>query len=307
MTNRMHMPRTLAITLPFVALALTGCSSRPESKDIETALGEVYECPVLEVKGVKKIDGEPGPQGSYDVAFEYTVAFKGGDAGGIKLMSDWLNLASESAAISKALIGFDRQAPATDLRKMRISAYQTQVGAELEKLIPCAGPQIDAIVRPLLDAGREALAGSTGAVGVPIGMPIGVHVVRTGRMVRSEAGWYFKVLTAGFNAFDIVTSRPVAFALPASKVPQLLGADAVQGTGAGQQTITGVLRKGLTDSCFAVTVGGAETCYTLPGDADQVQRILTSCGDGDACAVTGTFDDKAESLGSVSKVEKASR
>jgi hypothetical protein len=303
MTNRMHMRRTLAIALSLVALALTGCSSRPESKDIETALGDAYECPALEVKGVKKIDGEPGPQGSYDVAFEYTVAFKGGDAGGIKLMSDWLNLASESVAISKALIGFDRQVPATDPRKMRISAYQTQVGAELEKLIPCAGPQIDAIVRPLLDAGKEALTGSTGAVGVPIG----VHVVRTGRMVRSESGWYFKVLTAGFNAFDVVTSRPVAFALPASKVPQLLGADAVQGAGAGEQTLTGVLRKGLTDSCFAVTVGGAETCYSLPGDADQVQRILTSCGDGDACAVTGTFDDKAESLGAVSKVEKASR
>lgn len=303
MTKRMHMPRMLAIALPFVALALTGCSSRPESKDIETALGDVYECPALEVRGVKKIDGEPGPQGSYDVAFEYTVAFKGGDAGGIKLMSDWLNLASESAAISKALIGFDRQVPATDPRKMRISAYQTQVSAELDKLIHCAGPQIDAIVRPLLDAGKEALAGSTG----PVGVPIGVHVVRTGRMVRSESGWYFKVLTAGFNVFDIVTSRPVAFELPASKVPQLLGADAAQGAGPRQQALTGVLRRGLTDSCFAVTVGGAETCFSLPGDADQVQRILTSCGDGDACVVTGTFDDKAEGLEAVSRVEKAPR
>ena len=68
MTNRIHMPRTPAIALALFAQGLAGCSSRPEAKDIEAALGNVYQCPALAVKGSKTIDGEPGPQGSYGVA-----------------------------------------------------------------------------------------------------------------------------------------------------------------------------------------------------------------------------------------------
>lgn len=303
MTQHTFKPLVLTIAAPLVALALAGCSSRPESKDIEAALGDVYECPALEVKGVKKINGEAGPQGSYDVAFEYAVAFKGGDAGGIKLMTDWLSLANERAEVNKAMLALDRQGSDAAPRRARLEAYETQITAELNKLIPCAGPQIDAVVRPLYDAGKEALAGSAGTVGVPIG----VHLVRTGRMVRSENGWYFKLLTPGFNSFDIVTSRPVALALPPSKVPQMLGAATTQSEGGNERTLTGVLRRGLTDSCLAVTVDGAEKCYGLPGDTGQVQRILTACADGDACSVTGRFDDQAESIVAITKAAKTER
>lgn len=298
MTQHTLRPRTLAIAAPLMALALAGCNSRPESKDVEAALGAVYGCPAFSLQGVKKTNGEPGPQGSYDVAFEYTVAVKGGEAGGVKFMTNWLYLVSEASATRQALAALDRQAPGAPAVEARIQAYDTQVTAELQQLIPCAGPEIDAVVEPLFVSAKEAAASATTA-----GLPIGIRLGRTGRMVRSEQGWYFKALAPGFSSLDMVTSSARPLALSPSKVPQMLGAASAEGVGSAERTLTGVLRRGLTDSCLAVTTDGAEKCYSLPGDPAQAQRILSTCTDGDACRVTGRFDDKAESVVGVSKAE----
>jgi hypothetical protein len=152
-----------------MALALAGCNSRPESKDIEAALGAVYGCPAFSLQGVKKTNGEPGPQGSYDVAFEYTVAVKGGEAGGVKFMTNWLYLVSEASATRQALAALDRQAPGAPAVESRIQAYDTQVTAELQQLIPCAGPEIDAVVGPLFVSAKEAAASATVARVGPAG------------------------------------------------------------------------------------------------------------------------------------------
>jgi len=276
------------------ALLLAGCNSKPGDSDVQAALAAVYECQALEVRDVKKLNGEPGPEGTYEVAFDYTVAFKGGEAGAAKILGDWVHLNKESDAARQARIDVERQSSKDDPRVQTLDAYVKQVDASMEQLVCGDNKEQVAVAVPLFKEGSEALKAGSGMVA----LPTGVRIVRTGLLSKSENGWYFRQLAVGFNSFDILQGRPTVFALPPSKVPTLLNA---QASATGERTLTGIVHARLTDSCFTVTVDSAETCYAFPADPEQARRILSACGDGDRCSVTGKFDMQAESLGSVSK------
>lgn len=293
--------RSLAGVLASLAL-LAGCSDKPSQADVAKALAAVYDCPILEVRDVKKLDGEQGPQGSYDVAVVYTVAIKGDEAAGIKLVTDWVHLRAEREAAVAAVSAVSRQAGRDDSRIKALNAYADQLNGALSALIPCGSPEIAAVVMPLYEKARETFKAGAGSVA----LPVGAQLSRSGRMRRSEQGWYFNQLAAGFSGFELVTARPSAVALPPSKVPGLANVMA-PAAAEGERTLVGTIRRGATDSCIAVVQGGAEKCYGLPGETEQAQRIFGVCGDGDTCAVTGQWDDKAESLGAFGKVEKVAR
>lgn len=293
------MGRLALVTSSLVLLA--GCSDKPSQGDVAKALAAVYECPILEVRDVKKLDGEPGPQGSYDVALSYTVAIKGGDGAGAKLLTEWVHLRAEREAVAAALRVL-HQAPQGDARVKALGAYDDQLTSALSALLPCGGPEMSAVVMPLYEKAREALKAGAGTAA----LPVGAQLSRPGRMRRSEQGWYFTQLAAGFSGFELVTTRPMALAMPASKVPGLVNV-AAPAAAEGERTLVGTIRRGATDSCIAVMQGGVEKCYGLPGEPEQAQRIYGLCGDGDTCAITGTWDDNAESLGAFGKVEKVTR
>lgn len=302
--NITHLDRKTVSCLAVLPLALlaAGCSSKPGPADIEAALAAAYDCPVLEVRDVKKLNGEPGPQGTYNVDFSYTVAIKGGEAAAAKLLTDWVYLRNEAAAATKAgdtlyRGTFTGGVSKGDPRIKAVDAYSDHVREELGKLVPCGGAEILAVVMPMYEQAKESFKAASGT----IAFPTGAQLARPGTLRKSENGWYFVAIAPGFSRFEMVNARPVAAALPPSKVPELMG----QPSG-GEQTLTGTIRVGTADSCLAVG-GGDGKCYGLPSEPAQAKRILDVCNDGDQCTITGQFDDKAESLGAFSKVEKFAR
>lgn len=196
-------------------LALAGCSSsKPGTSDIEAGLAAVYDCPILEVRDVKKLNGEPGPQGTYQVAVTYTVAFKGGESGAAKLLTDWVALRRDDLAAINAQIAMERES-ADDPRLPALKAYGEQTSAALSKLVPCGGKEFEAVVMPLYRQAEEAMKAGAGVAA----LPIGVQLVRPGVMGHSENGWYFRQLAPGFNSFEVLESRPVVFSVRPSKLP----------------------------------------------------------------------------------------
>jgi hypothetical protein len=117
---------------------------------------------------------------------------------------------------------------------------------------------------------------------------------------KSERGWYFRQLPPGFHSFDVLQSRPVVVALPPSKVPGLVGAGAAT---ASERTLTGTVNARLTDSCLNVTTGSTDKCYALPADPGNLKSLLSICGDGDRCHVTGRFNEATSTLEAISKAE----
>lgn len=281
------------LSLPTVLL-FAGCSNKPEAPDIQKALSAEYGCPVVEVLDVEKLNGEPGQQGGYEVAFAYTVAFKGGQAGAIKLLSDWVYLNQEARAAADARFALERQTSKDDPRVQALASYAEQTDAKLTKLVPCDGKEIKAVVIPLYQEAEKVMKAGSGTAS----LPLGARLVRTGVLGKTERGWLFRQLALGFNSFEMQASPPAVISLPQSQVPGILSAKA---PATAELTLAGVIRKGQTDSCVAVTRAGVEKCYGLPVDAT---RIFSICGDGDSCSITGQWDDKTESLTAFTRVEK---
>lgn len=297
--------RVLGLLALAAAALLTGCTSgKPGASDIEHALLEAYGCPAVEFRDVKKLDGAPGPNGTYNVGFSYSVGFKGGEAAAIRFLTEWTHLRSERVVIADALRPLTapgrNHAGTADTEQIAVlKAYETQVEARLNDVQKCSSPDISM----LLDAAQQAIDAKTPTVA----LPVSAQVVKASSMNRTEQGWHLNQVVFNLVSFDLLTSKPAPFALPPSKVPGLLGATQVSTGTEGERTLVGVIRGGATDSCLAVTEGGAEKCYGLPGDAAQAQRIFSACKDGDSCSITGQFDAKSESLGAFSKVEKVAR
>lgn len=297
--NCLHPLKAAALALPLALLA--GCSNKPSQADVAQALAAVYDCPVLEVRDVQKLDGAPGPAGTYDVAMAYTVAIKGGDAVGVRLITDWVSLRAEKAAAVAAVTALQRRPSQDDARIQALEGYTEQLDAALSKLIPCGGAEIQAVVMPLYEQAKEVFKAGNGNAAVPIG----ARLTRPGNLAKSERGWFFNRLALGFSGFELVTAKPSVLTLPPSKVSGLLSASAsAPAASGGERTLVGTIHRGATDSCLAIAVAGTEKCYGLPGEPEQAQRIYGVCGDGDRCAITGQWDDKAESLGAFSRVEK---
>ena len=88
-TCRSTARKSLGLWIAALATTVTlaGCSSRPETADIQKDLAEAYACPILELSEVKKVDGAANGK-SYDVAFTHTLSIKGGAEAAAKLFAE---------------------------------------------------------------------------------------------------------------------------------------------------------------------------------------------------------------------------
>ena len=99
-TARKYLSLRIAVLATTVALA--GCSSQPETADIQKDLAEAYACPILELSEVKKVDGAANGK-SYDVTFTHTMSIKGGAEAAAKLFAEWSHLAGQQLPAKMAL------------------------------------------------------------------------------------------------------------------------------------------------------------------------------------------------------------
>jgi hypothetical protein len=65
------------LTMLAICTCLSACSNKPGDADIQQDLAATYECPILQVSDVKKVDGAEVDGKVYEVAFTYTVSIKG--------------------------------------------------------------------------------------------------------------------------------------------------------------------------------------------------------------------------------------
>lgn len=103
-TCRSTARKSLGVWIAALATTVTlaGCSSQPETADIQKDLAEAYACPILELSEVKKVDGAANGK-SYDVKFTYTVSIKGGAEAAAKLFAEWSHLAGQQLPAKMAL------------------------------------------------------------------------------------------------------------------------------------------------------------------------------------------------------------
>ena len=291
---------TRAVAVVACLLSVAGCSSKPETADIQKDLAEAYACPVIELSDVKKIDGAAADGKLYDVSFTHTVSVKGGAEAAAKLFSEWSTLEAQvqptQIALDKALFEADSRAAQgqlpggrnADPEVRRLTQAKEQLASRLASLMPCE--TIEAVTR--LQVMRSAAEEAAKSGQSQIGVPVAIKVRGAGRMGKAESGWHFAGMPA-FSTVEIVTANATyprfkAEASASSEVRKLVGK----------------VRAGNTDSCLEVPASGDTKCYTLPSDPELVARIFGTCQDGDTCAITGQFDDRSEKLVQFSKAEK---
>ena len=103
-TCRSTARKSLGVWIAALATTVTlaGCSSQPETADIQKDLTEAYACPILELSEVKKVDGAANGK-SYDVTFTHTMSIKGGAEAAAKLFAEWSHLAGQQLPAKMAL------------------------------------------------------------------------------------------------------------------------------------------------------------------------------------------------------------
>lgn len=295
--------------LPIICMsaALSGCSSKPETADIQKDLAAAYACLLIELSDVKKVDGAEANGKLYEVAFTHTVSVKGGADAAAKLFSEWAYLEAQvqpmQIALDKAYFDADvrvAQGQLTggrdaDPEVQRQSKAKEQLAARLAVLMPCE--TIEAVTR--LQVMRTAAEEAAKSGQVQIAVPVAIKVRGNGHMGKAESGWHFADMPA-FSTVEIVTA-PATY--PRFK-PESTTSSSASGN---ERRLVGKIRGGLTDSCLEVATGAESKCYNLPPDSELAARIFNTCKDGDTCAITGQFDDKDERLTQFSKVEKAAQ
>lgn len=247
-----------------ITACLAGCSSRPESGDIQKELSKVYDCPILELSDVKKVDGAENGK-FYDVAFTHAVSIKGGADTAAKLFADWSRLDTGN-----------QWDPVT----LKILPQSCTAAAPLI-LLETMHAQADESFKTHPDRGP---------------VPVSIKAQGQGRMAKTESGWHFIEMPA-LGTGEIVTANAT---YPRFKADV---ATSTNSTSEARRMV-GKVRAGNTDSCLEVPVSGDSKCYTLPGESEVTTRIFSACQDGDMCAITGQFDDKNEKLIQFSKAEK---
>lgn len=290
-----------------VSAALSGCSSKPETADIQKDLAAAYACPLIELSDVKKVDGAEANGKLYEVAFTHTVSVKGGADAAAKLFSEWAYLEAQvqptQIALDKAYFDADvrvAQGQLTggrdaDPEVQRLSKAKEQLAARLAVLMPCE--TIEAVTR--LQVMRTAAEEAAKSGQAQIAVPVAIKVRGNGHMGKAESGWHFADMPA-FSTVEIVTA-------PATYPRFKPEATTSSGASGNERRLVGKMRGGLTDSCLEVATGAETKCYNLPPDSELAARIFNACKDGDMCAITGQFDDKDERLTQFSKVEKTAQ
>ena len=288
-TCRSTARKSLGVWIAALATTVTlaGCSSQPETADIQKDLTEAYACPILVLSEVKKVDGAANGK-SYDVTFTHTMSIKGGAEAAAKLFAEWSHLAGQQLPAKMAL----EQAQATGNVAAITQAEQrlNAMDARLVQIMPCE--TLEAVTRLQVMRAKADEAVKTGQNAAPVS----IKVRGTGRMGKAESGWHFAGMPA-FSTVEIVTANAT---YPRFK------SEATTSTSAPSEArrLIGKVRAGSTDSCLEVSVSGESKCYTLPGEPEVASRIFSACQDGDMCAITGQFDDKNEKLIQFGKAER---
>lgn len=295
---------TRAVAVVVCVVGLAACSSKPETADIQKDLAEAYACPVIELSDVKKADGAAVDGKLYDVSFTHTVSIKGGVDAAAKLFSEWAYLEAQvqptQIALDKALFDADVRAAQgqlpsgrnADPEVRRLTQAKEQLVSRLASLMPCE--TIEAVTR--LQVMRSAAEEAAGSGQSQIAVPVAIKVRGTGRMGKAESGWHFVGMPA-FSTAEIVTATATYPRFKSEAAPNM-------GVPSESRRLVGKVRAGSTDSCLEVSVSGDTKCYTLPGEPEVASRIVSTCKDGDMCAITGQFDDKNEKLIQFGKAEK---
>lgn len=223
--ERKHLGLQIAVLA--ASLALAGCSSQPETADIQKDLAEAYACPILELSDVKKVEGASSGK-FYDVAFTHTMSIKGGADTAAKLFAEWSHLAGQQLPAKMAL----EQAQATGNVAAITQAEQVlnAMDTRLVQIMPCE--TLEAVTRLQIMRTRADEAIKTGQ---PVA-PVAVKIRGQGRMAKAESGWHFAGMPA-FSTVEIVmaTAAYPRFAAPSTPIAAV---DTVPAEAAGTSAVT---------------------------------------------------------------------
>lgn len=219
----------LQIAVLATTLALAGCSSQPETADIQKDLAEAYACPILDLSDVKKVDGAANGK-FYDVAFTHTMSIKGGADTAAKLFAEWSHLAGQQLPAKMAL----EQAQATGNVAAITQAEQrlNAMDARLVQIMPCE--TLEAVTRLQIMRAKADETIKTGQDTTSV--PISVKVRGQGRMAKAESGWHFAGMPA-FSTAEIVTA-PATYPRFAAPSTPIAAADTVPTEAAGSGSVT---------------------------------------------------------------------
>lgn len=273
----------------FIA-GLTACSSKPSSTDIQKEMVAAFDCPILELSEVNKVDGAAVSDNLYDVSFTYTLGVKGGQTAATKLLSEYAFLADQRDLAIKirdgAMLQRDKQ------KEQTTSVLVSQIISRMNTLQPCRSPLATSRIGVML-VGFESAAKSGQE---KISAPWAEKIYGQGRMRKSESGWRF-IGMPHLILKETVKSEPVDY----PKFNPLVTED-VQGS-ATEKAITarGKLISGRQDSILEGENGEGPSFMTQSAVA---KAIFAVCGDGDICEVQGKVDPRDGFLTSVSSVKK---
>lgn len=165
---------------------LVGCSSKPGAGDIEKALTESLQCPMLEVSDVKKTDGIALGEG-YKVSYTYGLKLVGGGDASLKLFSEWLKVVDAQVAAADEIDKVMRSREQTMQSRSAADSNKRQMDTRFAEFAPCK-----------TGAGFFALQEMAGAMqknmdlGAPqITVPVALRGSGSGIMVKAESGWHF--------------------------------------------------------------------------------------------------------------------
>lgn len=207
-----HFNRLISLAVCSAAILLTACSNKPGDADIQQNLAATYECPILQVSDVKKVDGAEVDGKVYEVAFTYTVSIKGGAETAGKIFAEWSHLDAQmhptqlalekaqyeaDVRIASGQVGGDRNA---DPEVRRLSQTKEQLESRINTLVPCQGLEALSRLQIMRSAAEEAAKSGQNQIAVPVA----IKVRGNGHMGKAESGWHF-VDTPALSTVEVVT------------------------------------------------------------------------------------------------------
>ncbi len=217
----MKLRGTPSYLLMLCLTGLAACSSKPDSADIQKELAQLYQCPLLGMSEVKKTDGAEGQGKQYEVAFTYTVSFKGSPEEAVRLYSEWSSLDAQvlpsQIANEHAIDDANRRLSAAnngnipheerdrDPDVIRTGMLRRQIVERMNAIVPCQGPEE---LTRLMQLRGEALDAAKASE--QIAVPMGVKLKGIGVMLKTESGWHFNAMPM-FNTEQIITGATVAY------------------------------------------------------------------------------------------------
>ncbi|WP_147692796.1 lysozyme inhibitor LprI family protein [Vogesella mureinivorans] len=207
-----HFNRLISLAVCSAAILLTACSNKPGDADIQQDLAATYECPILQVSDVKKVDGAETDGKVYEVAFTYTVSIKGGAEAAGKMFAEWSHLDAQmhptqlalekaqyeaDVRIASGQIGGDRN---TDPEVRRLSQAKEQLENRINTLVPCQSLEALSRLQIMRSAAEEAAKSGQSQIAVPVA----IKMRGNGHMGKAESGWHF-VDTPALSTVEVVT------------------------------------------------------------------------------------------------------